>query len=294
MSEHELGNNANAPRKRSILKIPLDEFSSSSRSVGSYVGSIDLDSYIAQSVATESDVPMVNTISKKATKNVLHLKMLVIIILIASASTLAACAYVFLEKSETKQFESKFGYDAHKVFEAIGSSLDKTLGLMDSVAVTLVSYAKDKKDNWPFVTLPDFGPRMAKLLPQTDAFTITILPIVTPDQREEWEAYSIQNDEWVNQSITIQETWDGYYGPIVYDWEQYGRIHGDFGDIESNVRYVNFKFNFASLKNNSSNSTEIIIYPYKPIYGSTMAEFSCHTRSKSPVKYYIFRCSVLT
>ena len=179
-----------------------------------------------------------NEISKKATKNVLHSKILVITILIVSASTLAGCAFTFIKRSETKQFESKFGYDAYKVFDAIGSSIDRTLGLMDSIAVTLVSDARNRNDSWPFVTLPDFGPRMAKLLPQTDAFTITILPIVKPNQREEWEAYSIKNDEWVNQSIKIQENWDGYHGPIIYDWEQYGTIHGDFGDIESNVRYV--------------------------------------------------------
>ena len=231
-SERDTTTGAMASRNRTIL---LEE-SYSSRSIGSSVGSIDVESYIAHSTANESDIPMVNAISEKATKHVYHLKALVIIILIASASTLAACASAFVKNSETKQFESKFGYDAHKVFEAIGSSLDKTLGLLDSLAVTMVSYATDKNDKWPFVTLPDFGPRMLKLLPQTDAFTVNILPIVYPHQRNKWEEYSTQNDEWVNQSIAVQETWDGYYGPIVYDWEPYGTIHGDVGDIESNIR----------------------------------------------------------
>jgi hypothetical protein len=224
---------------------------------------------------------MVNVISKNATKNVLHLKILVIIILLVSATTLAVCAYSYTKKSENKQFESKFGYDAHKVLDAVGSSLDKTLGLMDSLAVTLVSYAKDKNDKWPFVTLPDFGPRMAKLLPQTDAFNIIILPIVYPHQRNEWETYSIQNDEWVNQSMKIQETWDGYYGPVVYDWEQYGTIHGDFGDIESNVRYATGKaYCFFNLTENTSNCTTIILPFEKPNNAATMAEFPSNTRSK--------------
>ena len=237
MSELDTDRDANAPRQRSILKSPLAlEEASSSRSFGSHVGSIDVESNNAHSTANESDIPMVNEISKKATKNVFHLKLLVITILIVSASTLAACAYRFIKRSETQQFESKFGYDAHKVFEAIGTSLDKTLGLMDSLAVTLVSYARDKNEEWPFVTLPDFGPRMAKLLPLTDAFTLTVLPIVKPHQREKWESYSIQNDQWVNQSITLQETWDGYNGPISYNWKLRGKIHDDIGDVVSNVR----------------------------------------------------------
>ena len=234
MVEHDTAITANAPTMRGILKIPMDE-SNSSRSI---VGSIDGDSCSAHSKTSESDIPMVNEISKKATKNVFHMKILVIAILIVSASSLAACAFSFIRKSETKQFESKFGYDAQKVLEAIGSSLDRTLGLMDGLAVTLVSYARDKNDTWPFVTLPDFGPRMAKLLPQTDAIYIIVLPIVKPYKKKKWEEYSIQHEEWVNQSIIIQETWDGYYGPVDYDWEPYGTIYGDFGDIESSVRYV--------------------------------------------------------
>ena len=109
---------------------------------------------------------------------------------------------------------------------------------MDSLSVTMVSYARDQNETWPFVTLPDFGPRMAKLLPQTDAMLVAIVPIVKPYQRKRWETYSIQNDEWVNQSMRIQETWNGYYGPINYDWVPYGTVHGDYADIESNVRYA--------------------------------------------------------
>ncbi len=202
-------------------------------SLASHEVSIDLEP-----PENEEDTPIAKTISKKATKHVMHLKMLVIAILIISASSLAAFAKVFINKSETQQFESKFASDAQKVLEAIGSSIDKTLGLMDSVAVTMISDARDKGDIWPNVTLPDFGSRMAKLLPQTDAYSIAILPIVEPSQRKEWEAYSVQNDEWVNQSIAIQNTWDGYFGPILSDWEKYGTIHGDQGDVESNVRYA--------------------------------------------------------
>ena len=147
MTEQNTASDVNAPRIRSILKIPLDE-SSSRPSIRSFAGSIDVDAYSdAHSTTDESDIPIVNAISKEATKNVFHLKILVIAILLVSASTLAGCAFSFIKRSETKQFESKFGNDAHKVLEAIGTSIDRTLGLMDSLAVTLVSYADDKNDS---------------------------------------------------------------------------------------------------------------------------------------------------
>ena len=184
----------------------------------------------------DEDSPLGNAISKKETKDVLHLKLLVLFILVVAASTIASCVYIYITRNETSQFESKFHNDADKISVAVGSSLHRTLGLLDSLSVTYVSYARNQNDSWPFVTLPDFGARMAKLLPLTDAVSISLLPIIHPDVRNEWEAYSVSNDEWVNESIAIQDTWDGYYGPIDYGWEPYGYIHGDFGDIEANVR----------------------------------------------------------
>jgi hypothetical protein len=175
-------------------------------------------------------------VSKQETKNVLYLKLLVVFILVASASIIAACVYVYITRSETAQFEKKFQNDADKVLVAIESSLHRTLGLLDSLAVTLVSYAHDQNASWPFVTLPNFGARMAKVLPLTDAVSITVLPIIHPEIRTKWEEYSLSNDYWVNESIALQETWNGYYGPIDYGWEPYGRIYSNSGDVEDNVR----------------------------------------------------------
>jgi hypothetical protein len=79
---------------------------------------------------------------------------------------------------------------------------------------------------------------MSKLLPLSNAFTVTVLPIVTPENRAEWEAYSVANDGWVDESTAIQATWDGYYGPIVYGGEKNREIHGDFDVIPANERYV--------------------------------------------------------
>jgi hypothetical protein len=154
-----------------------------------------------------------------------------------SASTIASGVYIYIKRSETSQFEAKFNNDAAKVLGGIGSSLHRTLGLLDSLAVTYVSHARSQNDTWPFVTVPDFGARMAKVLPLTDAFFIGMAPLVHPENRKDWEAYSVENDEWVNQSIALQETWDGFFGQIGYDWQPNGVMFGDDGDIESNIRY---------------------------------------------------------
>jgi hypothetical protein len=42
----------------------------------------------------------------------------------------------------------------------------------------------------------------------------------------------------LNKTMAIEETCDGYYGPIGYDWKEKNIIWGDNGDIEANARYV--------------------------------------------------------
>jgi hypothetical protein len=177
-----------------------------------------------------------DVIAKAETKAVLRIKLVVLMVLVSSTIGVASSVYAYIARSEERLFRTQFEDNAKKILQAVGSSLDKTLGSFDSVAVTLVSHASATGQRWPFVTLPNFAVRMSKVLPLTDAININLVPIVTQAQRAEWEAYSVQNDGWVNEGMAVQEKWDGYHGPVVYNGTKYGTIHGDFGDIEQNLR----------------------------------------------------------
>lgn len=163
--------------------------------------------------------------------------MALLLVLTASATAVATSIYLYISRSEQAQFQSQFRDEAHKIVEAFGSNLDKTLGLFDSVAVALVSTARLSNQSWPFVTIPDFAHRMSKLLPHTLAVNINVLPLVTPEERRAWEAYSVANDKWVNEGMKFQENWDRFHGPVVYNGTRRGVIHGDFGDLPYNIRY---------------------------------------------------------
>jgi hypothetical protein len=125
--------------------------------------------------------------------------------------------------SEAARLRHQFESDANKVLEAIGSGLEKTLSAMDSLAVTLVAFAQYSNSTWPYVTMPNFVVTVAKILLLTG---INVLSIVQPHQRVPWERYSRANDTWVNESMKLQETWNGYYGPVNYDWEPNPILHG--------------------------------------------------------------------
>jgi hypothetical protein len=177
-------------------------------------------------------------IVKKETQEVYHLKIIVLSILFVSAIVTATCVYFFISKKEDRICVEQFQSNAAKILNAVGNSIDQTLIPLDSLAVELVSYARDSNSPWPFVTLPEFGLRMSKSLPLTDAMMIQYLPLVQPWQRADWETYVSRNNAWVNETMKLQETWDGYYGPITYNWTANNIIFGDAGDIEANVRYV--------------------------------------------------------
>jgi hypothetical protein len=178
------------------------------------------------------------TIARAESQAVYRFKIIVSIVLVVFAVVASVCVYTFITKAEASQFEKKFHEDAIKVMDEIRKSIDNTLIPLDTLAVTLVSEARAKNDTWPFTTPDDFGVRISKILPLMDAHWISLLPVVTPADRQEWEAYASTHDYWVNQSLDVQNTWDLYYGPKNIDWEPVGQIHGDLGPLEANIRYV--------------------------------------------------------
>lgn len=177
-----------------------------------------------------------NTISREETRDVRRYKVIVYAVLLISAILFAVFVNVFIRNNETADFETAFNENAIKVFKAIGSSIDRTLIPLDTLSVSIVSYAKAVNATWPFVTLPDYALRMSKVLPQTDGMIIQSIHLVQPEERKDWELYTSQHNQWVNESISFQDNWDRYYGYISYDWEGHDVIHGDYDDIPQNVR----------------------------------------------------------
>jgi NADH:ubiquinone oxidoreductase subunit 5 (subunit L)/multisubunit Na+/H+ antiporter MnhA subunit len=188
-------------------------------------------------VSIMQDRPSNDRLARKETWTVHSLKLAVLVVLVASAVAAAVLVHDYATDSETARFRDQFESDANKVLEAIGSSLEKTLSAMDSLSVTLVTYAQYSNSTWPYVTMPNFAVAVAKILPLSNAIFINVLPIVQPHQRVQWEHYSRANDAWVNESMKIQETWKGYYGPIVYDWEPNPILHG-LDNLPYNLTYV--------------------------------------------------------
>jgi hypothetical protein len=195
-----------------------------------------------------SNHPIENEATKRDAKRVWRMKLLVVLILMISAISIAVLVYIHVTNYEIQYFHEQFYNDADKVYNAIGSSFELTLSTLNAFSILLVTYSQNKyqegtngtKTAWPFVTLPNFAGQASKLLPITNGLYIAVLPIVTPSQKEAWEEYAYQHDDWVNESLALQEVWDGYHGNISYDWPRSESIYDNFDIVYPNVRYVFF------------------------------------------------------
>lgn len=57
---------------------------------------------------------------------------------------------------------------------------------------------------WPNVTLPDYERKAEYILELSRVISLTMLPLVTPETRAGWEAYSGSNTEWITQGLAYQ------------------------------------------------------------------------------------------
>jgi hypothetical protein len=177
----------------------------------------------------------VTMIAQPENKAVSRLRAVVIFILLAATIGVSILVYFYVRNDEEKAFEEQFHDDSLKTLDSIGTSLDQTLSALDGFTVTLVSYAKAQNSTWPFVTVPDYGVRVAKLRSLSKAVYAGQFQVVQPEQRIEWEAYSLENDYWVDEGIETQANDETYKGKIITEYESLGFIHNNFGLTPDNV-----------------------------------------------------------
>ena len=164
-------------------------------------------------------------IASEENKNVARLRLIVIIFLVVCTAGVAFGVHRYVSKAEEASFEENFEDDSDKVLEAIGSTLDQTLGSVDNYLAGLVSFARYTNSTWPFVTLPDYAVRLAKLRSLSKAVLVTQYHYVKGDERSDWESYSVANDAWVQQGIDNQRTDPTFQGTIVESFWTRGDIH---------------------------------------------------------------------
>ena len=108
------------------------------------------------------DDPALN-IAEKENRAVSLSRIGMIFVLVLTTICVSLLVYTFVDNAEKYSFELSFNDDTIKLQESLGSSMDKKLAAVDSLAMLMVSSADEKNETFPFTTLTDFAVKAAKV-----------------------------------------------------------------------------------------------------------------------------------
>lgn len=170
------------------------------------------------------------TVAHRESKVVQYLRILLVAVLVTTATIISWATYVVTSGSEWDNFRENFQSDARKLVDTVGHDISGALTAVDAMTAAMISFAHFANQTWPFVTVPNFEFRLAKIRSLSKSTTIYMYRLVTSDERMEWERYTAENNQWVNESIRLQAEYRNFHGPIVYDYETIDFIHDYDGE----------------------------------------------------------------
>jgi hypothetical protein len=227
LTQNESSNNAsNATSEGVPISLPTeDALEGACQTIRGSIGSVDTGSEQNEQFAV------------KETKALFWIRLFLFSIVLVSAVGLAVAVYAYTRGAESEEFEERFDHEATKIFEGVGGSLDHSLGAIDSFIIGLLSYARATNATWPYVTLPDYAVRVAKLRTFSKAFVMGQYHFVNGEQREEWEEYSFAHDSWVTEAMQFQKKDRNFHGKLMSEYEPHG-IYDNDGVVERKDRYL--------------------------------------------------------
>jgi len=155
---------------------------------------------------------------------VVTLRVILFLVIFVAAALVSSMVYFYVAQDQNKDFVDSFERHAQRLISAFTEQLVTKLGVVDSLAVSIASFAAATNSVFPNVTVPDFSIRGSNMRVLSRGIRIEWLPLVTDETREGWQAYANENKNWLFKS---------------YDEESYQRNLQDekFGEEGNYTRY---------------------------------------------------------
>jgi hypothetical protein len=132
------------------------------------------------------------------------LRHLALMLLLLTGTLVSSAVYMSLMGSEQREFETRFADQSAHAGHAFRSELGGKLRAIDSLSVSITSYAGSRSSGWPNVTLPDFSHRAATTLSIGRSIAVALHPLVYRENMREWEEFSYQAQEWRREDLDFQ------------------------------------------------------------------------------------------
>jgi hypothetical protein len=159
-----------------------------------------------------------NTIGTKESKDVARLRLVVLFVIFISAVAVAVSVYIIIRRQEMNKFDEAVISETEKIVNSVVDGMRHLIGSLDMFSTLVISHARNTNSKWPFVTVPDFPNHASKLLSNGVGNTLIMSVIVTPENRLQWEQYSVENSNIVQSALRIMETDKNYHGDINWNY----------------------------------------------------------------------------
>ena len=149
-----------------------------------------------------SNFPMDDhTLAKAETQVVNVLRVTVLGVLTVAAVVISGGSYWFTRNQEEVAFQANFQDSVLQIMESFHDTVERNIGAASAVSTEITSYAIQSNSTFPFVTLPEFELAGSHLRQQSGSHIVHWLPLVTDEDRDDWEQYAYENRFHIEDSF---------------------------------------------------------------------------------------------
>lgn len=170
-------------------------------------------------------------IGNKETQQVSYTRILVMLVLLGVAAAVCVVVYMFSRQVEHDSFETNFVDKASKLASEFEDGARRRLSAVEALGAQITSFSLSSNQTWPNVVLPDFERMSDFTMEQSDVLSIIIFPMVTREDRASWEAFSVENQEWLVDGLLEQ----GIY-TAEWDLESIAILEETWGESDEYLR----------------------------------------------------------
>ncbi|GAX15863.1 hypothetical protein FisN_2Lu430 [Fistulifera solaris] len=144
-----------------------------------------------------------SSFGRSDTRRVTRSKYIVAAVIFVAAILVGSLTFVFARNGEEDDFENQFSEYAVEIVNIILQEANSALAAGNSLSVSITSFALASFAAWPQVTVPDFELRGYHNNILSKALQVSLVPLVRADEKEEWEIYAQQNEEWIDEGLAV-------------------------------------------------------------------------------------------
>ena len=135
--------------------------------------------------------------TSEASKRVNRVRFLVFLVLFVAAIAVVFTVYKVGKNSQQTEIESRYLGISGRVIDAFLSIPNDKIGPLGALRVMYTAQALDNNNTWPFVTLSSFQQRASIVKRLSSGLHVSIFPLVQEKDREQWEEYVPQHQQWM-------------------------------------------------------------------------------------------------